>query len=156
MLDHVQCILIHRPNVLGFYSTSLHCHHQTHPQLSIVSTLAQPLGSSGVISNCPPLLPSSILDTFQLEGLIFWCHIFLPFHTVYGVLAARILEWFAISSCSGPRFVRPLTTTCPSWVSLNSMAHSFIGLRKTFHHDNAVIFKGLSLKISDHAGLAYY
>ena len=30
------------------------------------------------------------------------------FYTVHGVLAARILEWFAISSLSVPRFVRPL------------------------------------------------
>ena len=37
-------------------------------------------------------------------GLIF----FLPFHTVHGVLMARILEWGAISSSSGPWFVRTL------------------------------------------------
>ena len=38
-------------------------------------------------------------------GLIFQCHIFLPFHTVHGVLAARIP---AIPSSSGPHFVRTL------------------------------------------------
>ena len=32
--------------------------------------------------------------------------IFLPFHTVHGVLKARILKWFAIPFSSGPRFVR--------------------------------------------------
>ena len=37
---------------------------------------------------------------------IFQCHIFLPFHTVHGVLKARILKWFAISFLSGPHFVR--------------------------------------------------
>ena len=58
------------------------------------------------ISNCPLLFPSSVSDTFQPEGLIFWCHIFLPFHTVHGVLAARIPECFAIPSSSGPCFVR--------------------------------------------------
>ena len=26
-------------------------------------------------------------------GFIFQCHIFLPYHTLYGVLVARILEW---------------------------------------------------------------
>ena len=31
-----------------------------------------------------------------------------PFHTLHGVLAAGILEWFAISSSSGPHFVRAL------------------------------------------------
>ena len=63
---------------------------------------------SGAISNCPPLFPSSILDTFQPGGLIFWCHMFLPFYTVHGVLVARILEWFAIPSSSRPHFVRTL------------------------------------------------
>ena len=33
----------------------------------------------------------------DLGGLIFWCHIFLPFHTVHGVLQARILAWTLIS-----------------------------------------------------------
>ena len=31
---------------------------------------------------------------------------FLPFHTVHGVLKARILKWFAIPFSSGPHFVR--------------------------------------------------
>ena len=54
-----------------------------------------------------PLFSSSILDTFRPggRGLIFRCHIFLPFHIVHGVLAARILEWFAILSSSGSCFV---------------------------------------------------
>ena len=33
---------------------------------------------------------------------------FLPFHTVHGVLKARILKWFAIPFSSGPHCVRPL------------------------------------------------
>ena len=37
--------------------------------------------------------------------LIFWCHIFLPFHIVHGTLQARILEWFAMPSFSGSCFV---------------------------------------------------
>ena len=28
---------------------------------------------------------------------IFWCHIFLPFHTFHGILMARTLEWFCHS-----------------------------------------------------------
>ena len=31
-----------------------------------------------------------------------------PFHTVHGVLKARILKWFAIPFSSGPHSVRPL------------------------------------------------
>ena len=41
-------------------------------------------------------------------GVISQCRIFLPFHTVHGALAARILEWFAISSSTGPPLVRTL------------------------------------------------
>ena len=33
---------------------------------------------------------------------------FFPFHTVYGVLKARILKWFSIPFSSGPCFVRTL------------------------------------------------
>ena len=29
---------------------------------------------------------------------IFQCHIFLSFHTVHGVLKARILKWFALET----------------------------------------------------------
>ena len=32
----------------------------------------------------------------------------LPFHTVHGVLKAKILKWFAIPFSSGPHFVRTL------------------------------------------------
>ena len=34
--------------------------------------------------------------------------IFSPFHTVHAVLEAKILEWFAIPSPSGPHFIRTL------------------------------------------------
>ena len=53
-----------------------------------------------------PLFSSSILGTYQPGEFIFQCHIFLPFHTVDGVLKARILKWFSIPFFSGPRFVR--------------------------------------------------
>ena len=46
------------------YCFGLYFHHQTHPQLSIISALAQSFHSSRASSNCPPLFPSSILDTF--------------------------------------------------------------------------------------------
>ena len=60
---------------------------------------------SGVIS---PLISSSILGTYQPGEFIFQFPIFLPFHTVHGVLKGRILKWFAIPFFSGPHFVRPL------------------------------------------------
>ena len=51
-----------------------------------------------------------MLDTFQPgEGsLILQWNIFLPFHSVHGVLHVRILEWAAISFSSEPHFVRTL------------------------------------------------
>ena len=60
---------------------------------------------SGVIS---PLISRSILGTDWPGEFIFQCLIFLPFHTVHGVLKARILKWFAIPFSSGPHFVRTL------------------------------------------------
>ena len=42
----------------------------------------------------------------ELKFNIFLCPIFLSFHTVHGVLKARILKWFASPLCSGPCFVR--------------------------------------------------
>ena len=60
---------------------------------------------SGVIS---PLISCSILGTYQPGEFLFQYPIILPFHTVHGVLKARILKWFAIPFSSGPHSVRPL------------------------------------------------
>ena len=67
---------------------------------------------------------------------IFQCHIFLPFHTVHGVLKARIPKWFAIPFFSGPHFVRtlhhdPSILGGPAWYGL---AYSFIELCKPVVH----------------------
>ena len=51
-------------------------------------------------------ISSSILGTYWPGEFIFQCPICLPFHTVHGVLKARILKWFAIPFSSGPHFVR--------------------------------------------------
>ena len=47
-------------------------------------------------------------------------YVFLPFHTVHGVLKARILKWFPIPFSSGPHFVRtchhdPSILGGPTW-----------------------------------------
>ena len=48
--------------------------------------------------------------------LIFQCHVFLPFHTVHGVLNARILMvFFAIPFSSGPRFISTLHYNILGW-----------------------------------------
>ena len=59
----------------------------------------------GVIS---PLISSSILGTYWPREFHFQYPIILAFHTVHGVLKARIPKWFAIPFSSGPHFVRPL------------------------------------------------
>ena len=53
------------------------------------------------------LLPSAV-GTNERGELTFQCPTFLPFHTVHGVLKAKILKWFAIPFSSGPHFVRTL------------------------------------------------
>ena len=90
------------------YSIGLYFHHQTHPQVSTVYTLAHYLILSGVFSDCLPSFPSSILDTFPPGERIFQCPVFLLFHDVHRALVARIFEWVAISSSSGPCFIRTL------------------------------------------------
>ena len=53
-------------------------------------------------------LSGNLLGPYWPGEFIFQCHIFLPFHTVHGVLKTRILKWFAIPFASGPHFVRTL------------------------------------------------
>ena len=94
---------------------------------------------SGAISNCPLLFPRSILEPSDLGEFIFHCHIFSPFHTVHGVLTTRKLEWFNIPSSSRLILSEVSSMTCPFWVALHGMAHSFIELHKLFCHNKDVI-----------------
>ena len=52
------------------------------------------------------LISSSVLGTYWPGEFLFQYPIILPFHTVHGVLKARILKWLAIPFSSGPRSVR--------------------------------------------------
>ena len=88
----------------------------------------------GALSSCPPVFPSGILDTFQPEGLIFWCHIFLPFHTPHGVLLASIWDVLPFPPPVDHVLSALSAMTRPSWVALNGMAHSFIELRNPLRH----------------------
>ena len=90
-----------------FSSITSHIHNWV-----LFSFWLHPFILSGVIS---PLFSSSILGTYWPWKFIFQCHIFLPFHTLHGVLKARILKWFAIPFYSGPCFLR------------------------TFHHDRSIL-----------------
>ena len=91
---------------------------------------------SGVISS---LFSSNILGTYRFGEFIFQCPIFSPFHTVHGVLKARILKWFAIPFSSGPHFSELSTMTRPSCLALHNMAHGFIWLDKAVVHVTILI-----------------
>ena len=85
------------------------------------------------------LFSSTVLDTSNLGAHLLVSH-FLLFHTVHEVLAARILEWVAVSSCSGPCFVRILHYDLsflggPAW-------HDFIELCKPLHLHMKCTVKG--------------
>ena len=100
-MDHFQFALIHGPNIPGSYAVLL---FTASDFTSITSNIHNWVVFlvwlhlfilSGVIS---PLIPSNILGPYLPGEFIFQCPIFLPFHTVHGVLKARILKWFAIPS----------------------------------------------------------
>ena len=113
------------------WSIGLYSHHQIHPQLGAVSTLVQPLLSFWSYFS---------IHTYWPGEFIFQCPIFLPVHTVDGVLRVRMLQWFATSFSGGLGFVRTLHHE-PSWVALHGMAHSFIELDKAvIHFINLVSF----------------
>ena len=107
-IDHFQFTLIHGPNIPVSYAILL---FKASDLASITSHIhnwvlfflwLHPFILSGVIS---PLISSSILGTYQPGELLFQYPIILPFHTVHGVLKARILKWLAIPFSSGPHSV---------------------------------------------------
>jgi len=111
LFDHFQFALIHGPNIPGSYAILL---FTASDLASITSHIhnwvlfllwLHPSILSGVTS---PLISSSILGTYQPGEVPFQYPIILPFHTVHGVLRARILRWFAIPFSNGPHSVRPL------------------------------------------------
>ena len=62
------------------------------------------------------------------------CPIFLPFHTVHGVLKVKILKWFVILFSSGPRFVRTFHHDPSVLAGPHGTALSFIELDKAVVH----------------------
>ena len=106
-----QFALIHGPDIPGSYAILLFT------ALDLASTTCRihnwvlfllwlrPFILSGVIS---PLISSSILGTYRPGVFPFQYPTILTFHSVHGVLKARILKWFAIPFSSGPHSVRSL------------------------------------------------
>ena len=61
------------------------------------------------LSTCLAKSKVDVRNSFSLPRFMGEIGIFfLPFHTIHGILKARMLKWFAISLSSGPRFVRTL------------------------------------------------
>ena len=95
------------------------------------SLLPSPVTTRTVFCFCFGPVSSFFLELFlHWSPVAYWaptnlgssslCPIFLPFHTVHGVLKARILKWFAIPFSSGPCFVRtlhrdPFVLGGPAW-----------------------------------------
>ena len=123
-LDHFHFTLIHGPNIPGSYAILLFMASDFASFTSDIHNWVlfllwlHPFILSGVIS---PLISSSIFDTYRPGEFLFQCPIFFPFHTVHGVLKARILKWFAIPFSSGLHSVRPLHHDRPSWVAPHSI-----------------------------------
>ena len=125
VFDHFQFALIHGPDIPGSYVILLF----TASDLASITSLIHnwvlfllwlhPFILSGVIT---PPISSSILGTYRPREFIFQCPIFLPFHTVHGVLKARILKWFAIPSPVDHILSDLSTMTQPSWVAPQGMA----------------------------------
>ena len=116
---HFQFALIHGPNISGFYAILLFTASDftsitSHIHNWVLLLWLHLFILSGVVSS---LFSSSILGTYRPEEFIFQCPIFLPFHTVHGVLKARILKWFAIAFSSGPHFAELATMTHLFWVA---------------------------------------
>ena len=117
LFDHFHFALIHGPDIPGSYailfftasdpaSITSHIHNRV-----LFLLWLHPFIISGVIS---PLISSSILGTYLPREFPFQYPIILPFHTVHGVLKARILKWFAIPFSSGSHSVRPLHHDLPN------------------------------------------
>ena len=116
----------------ALYSIKVYFHHQWHPELGVVFTLSQPLYSlelflhSSPVAYWAPTNPGS--SSFSV---ISFCLFIL-----FMVLSSRQEYW------SGLLFPSPVdhilselsTISCPSWVALQGMAHSFTELDKAVVH----------------------
>ena len=127
---HIQFTLIHGPNITGshailfftasdFTFTTTECCFHFGPAASFFQELL-------LIALC-----SSPVGHWTLSdkgGSFFKGHIFLPFHTVHGILQERILQLAAISSSSRPHFVRTLHYN-PSFLGGHAQHYALLPLQ---------------------------
>ena len=140
--------MIHGPNIPGSHATlfftTLDSTFTTRHIHNWASLLLWPSHFIlfGAISNCPPLFPSSIMDTFQpggsLSSVTFFC-LFILF-----MVFSWQEYWSGLPFSPPVDYILPelFTVTYPSWVALHGMAHSFIELYKSLCHNKAMIHKG--------------
>ena len=86
---------------------------------------------SGVIS---PLISNSILGTYWPRDFIFQCPIFCLFILFMGFSRQEYWSGLPFPSPVDHVLSELFTMTCPSWVALHGMAHSFIELDKAVVH----------------------
>ena len=131
------------PINIVLYSISLYFYHQTYPQLTSFLLWPSHFPLFGANSNCPPFFSSSIMDTFSPGGFIFQCPIFWPFHSVHGVSRQEYWSGLSFPPPVDHIFSELSIMTCPSWVALHSMIHSFFELCKPLCHSKTVIHEGM-------------
>ena len=113
------------------YSIRLYFHHQSHPQLSIVSALALCLHSFWLFLHSSPVAYWEPTDLGSSSFRVISFCLFLLF-----------MEFSRQECWSGLLFSSPVdhilselsTMTRPSWVALHGMTHSFIELDKAVVH----------------------
>ena len=131
-LDNIQFTLIHGPNIPGLYVILFFIVSDfTFTGRHIQNWVLFPLWPSyfilsGGVSNCPLVYPSSILDTCWPRWLIFWCHTFCFFILFMGFYRQKCWSGLSFPSPVNHIFPELFIITCPSWVILHGMAHSFI------------------------------
>ena len=136
LFDHYQFAMFHGPNIPGSYAILL---FTSSDFTSIINHIHH------WVLSCFVFISSFFLKLFlHWSPVAYWAPmtwefifqhpIFLPFHTVHGILKARILKWFAIPSPVDHILSELSTMTRPSWVILHSVAHSFIELDKAVVH----------------------
>ena len=81
-----------------------------------------------------PLISSSILVTYWPGEFLFQCPVFFPFILFMGFSGQEYWSGFPFPSPVDHVLSELSTMTCPSWVALQGMAHSFIELDKAVVH----------------------
>ena len=111
LFDHLQYALINGPNIPSSYAILFFAASDFTP-ITGISTTGHYFCFGSISSFFLELFLQSSPIAYWVPSnpgeFIFQYYIFLPFHTIYGVLKARVLKWFASPFSSGPYFIRTL------------------------------------------------